>query len=434
LPIDISSEVGRAITDSNPRIVPKTVRFDDIPVIIKSNPDIRIDEYDIIRDIKDQKANVTIGQLLHDNTNYQKLIREAWTRRRKKKFKLPSVAVNFSQPEDSGAPEVTIEVEGCSIPKVPVDGGSGVNLMLEETAFDLGYTAFEATDQVLRMVDQSRVNPVGKLSQVPTRIGGVTYLLNFVIIRVQTGRPFPMLLGQPWLYSARVLVDWGAKEFVIGKPSFRIPWTTEKHLGETSDSDGYTTDWSEPEDSDSIPSYFVDQFGRRSEEDFGFQEAVKEYPHEEPKTPIPEDRSLGESSVPLTAEWIHQQLEAGNLPPSCTRSEDVEWGGLLSDPKEVYPEKIKTVVSPTDYGKEEVEQGKTFYISNDIKGEERAEYARILKDYSDVFAWAPTDLEGIPAELGEHTIDLQEGAVPVRQRQYRLNPRYSLMVKEEIGK
>jgi hypothetical protein len=64
------------------------------------------------------------------------------------------------------------------------------------------------------------------------------------------------------------------------------------------------------------------------------------------------------------------------------------------------------VVSPTDYGKEEVEQGKTFYINNDIKGEERAEYARILKDYSDVFAWAPMDLEGTPAELGEHTIDL----------------------------
>jgi hypothetical protein len=36
-----------------------------------------------------------------------------------------------------------------------------------------------------------------------------------------------------------------------------------------------------------------------------------------------------------------------------------------------------------------------------------------LKDYSDVFAWSSTDLEGIPAELGEHTIDLQEGAVPV---------------------
>jgi hypothetical protein len=94
--------------------------------------------------------------------------------------------------------------------------------------------------------------------------------------------------------------------------------------------------------------------------------------------------------------------------------------------------KSNPIVSPTDYGKEEVERGKTFYISNDIKGEEREEYARILRDYSDVFAWTPTDLEGIPSELGEHAIDLQEGAVPVRQRQYRLNPRYSLMVKEEI--
>jgi hypothetical protein len=53
-------------------------------------------------------------------------------------------------------------------------------------------------------------------------------------------------------------------------------------------------------------------------------------------------------------------LEAGKLPPSSTRSEDVEWGGLLSDLEEVHPEKIKSVVSPTDYGKEDVEQGKTF--------------------------------------------------------------------------
>jgi hypothetical protein len=50
----------------------------------------------------------------------------------------------------------------------------------------------------------------------------------------------------------------------------------------------------------------VDQFGQRSEEDFGFQEAVKEYPQEEPRTPVPEDRSLGESSIPLMSEWIHQ--------------------------------------------------------------------------------------------------------------------------------
>ena len=107
------------------------------------------------------------------------------------------MAVNFAEIEDYGAPEIVVEVEGCIIPKVSVDGGSGVNLMLEDTAFDLGYTSFEETNQILRMADQSKVIPVGRLSQVPTRIGEVTYLQNFVIIRVSTGKPFPMLLGRP---------------------------------------------------------------------------------------------------------------------------------------------------------------------------------------------------------------------------------------------
>ena len=32
------------------------------------------------------------------------------------------MAVNFSQVEDYGVPEVTMEVDGCIIPKVLVDG------------------------------------------------------------------------------------------------------------------------------------------------------------------------------------------------------------------------------------------------------------------------------------------------------------------------
>lgn len=43
-------------------------------------------------------------------------------------------------------------------------------------------------------------------------------------------------------------------------------------------------------------------------------------------------------------------------------------------------------------------------------------------------------MKGIPARYGEHRIDLMDNAVPVRQRQYRFNPKYSLMVKNEIDK
>ena len=247
IPRDISRETRKVLAEPepSPKTSGRTVRFDEIPVIIQ--PDPKPDEYDIIQDIKEQKANATIGQLLHDNPNYQKLVREEWLKKRRRKFWLPAVAVNFAQVEDYGAPDLVIEVDGCTIPKVPVDGGSAVNFMLESTAFDLGYTTFEETDQILQMVDRSGVVPAGRLSQIPTRIGQVTYLQNFVIIRVRAGRPFPMLLGRPWLYSTKVLVDWGSKEFIVGKPPMRILWKTEKHLGETSDSDGYTSSWTDPD-------------------------------------------------------------------------------------------------------------------------------------------------------------------------------------------
>ena len=253
---DINKEVKQELSRSGLQTPHPRVRFDDTPIFIVSER--KVDEYDIIQDIKDQKANVTIRKLLYDNANYQKLIQDAWTKKKKQRFKLPSMVVNFLQLEDYGASELTVEVDGCIMPKVPVDGRSGVNFMLENMAFDLGYTSFKATDQVLQMADQSRVIPVGRLSQVLTLIGEVTYLLNYVIIWVSSRRPFPMLLRRPWLYSIEVLVDWRAKEFVFGKPRIRIPWKIEEHLRKTRKSDGYTTDWLDPEEASIAFSYFVE--------------------------------------------------------------------------------------------------------------------------------------------------------------------------------
>ena len=160
IPRDVSSKLREDLVELDQTLIlpSRKVRFDETPVVIQ--PDSKPDEYDIIQDIKDQKANATIGQLLHNNPNYQKLIREEWPKKRRRKFRLPSVAVNFAQVKDYGTPELVVEVDGCTIPKIPVDGGSGVNLMLESTVFDLGYTTFAKTDQILRMADQSRVVPV----------------------------------------------------------------------------------------------------------------------------------------------------------------------------------------------------------------------------------------------------------------------------------
>ena len=422
IPTDISAEVQQQLKElgSYPDRSPRKARFDDTPVIIR--PDRKPDDYDIIQDIKDQQANVTIGQLLHDNTNYQKLIREEWTKRRKKRHKLPSVAVNFSEAEDYGAPELVVEVEGCIIPKVPVDGGFGVNLMLEDTAFDLGYTSFEETDLVLRMADQSRVVPAGRFSQVPTRIGEVTYLQNFVIIRVNSGRPFSMLLGRPWLYSAKVVVDWGTREFVLGKPPTRIPWEKEKYLGDTSETDGYTSGWSSADESDSVATYLVNQFSEVSETDCGFRNPIQEDKVRDDEfkpgpDSVQEDRSLGEASLPLTIEWIKKQIQEGTLPSGGLDKKSLSFALDPNPPtsEEVELDQIKNVVNPKDYEETEVAEGRSFFLGKNLDKREREGYTVVLKEFSDIFAWTPSDLTGIPSHLEEHRIDLIDGSVPIRQ-------------------
>ena len=97
-----------------------------------------------------------------------------------------------------------------------------------------------------------------------------------------------MLLGRPWLYSAKVLVDWGSKEFVIGKPPVRIPWEQERHLGETSHSDGYTSGWTSPKDFDTSASYFVDLFAMTKEANFGFSEPTPEIPDQNDEIQSPD--------------------------------------------------------------------------------------------------------------------------------------------------
>ena len=200
---------------------------------------------------------------------------------------------------------------------------------------------------------------------------------------------------------------------------------------------GYTSGWTDPEESNFIPSYLVDHFAGTTEADFGFTHLVQEegYP-EDPEDLAAEptllkDRSMGQIDVLLTTQWIHDR-RAERLLPIEGSQDGLPWSEISVEPEESDPDRIKSIVNPTDYSKIEVGVGKAFYLGNILDEKERSTYVSLLSEFFDVFAWSPSNLTGISPRLGEHKIDLVKGAVPVRQRQYGLNPRYSLMVKEDI--
>ncbi|OAE34517.1 hypothetical protein AXG93_3805s1000 [Marchantia polymorpha subsp. ruderalis] len=288
----------------------------------------RSPHYDVAKDIGNQRANLFCNQLLEDNKTYRKMLMLS-LRRPRKPCTVKLLEIYHVTGEDLGPPEIDVEIGGCTIFRVPVNSGSGVNIMTEETAHSLGFHTFEPTTRVLRLADQTRRMPLEILRDIKTIIGGVAFPLIYIILQPPMKRGYDVLIGRPWLYGARVRCDWQRKRLQFRDPSnsstvITVPWVKIPHEGET------------------------------------------------PST------SLGYTSA-----------------EDNTSSDDEGW---------------------------------------EVGGRELREIQAFLRQYEDVFAWRIEEMKGIPARYEEHQIDLLDDAIPILQGQYRFNPKYSLLVKEEIDK
>jgi hypothetical protein len=145
---------------------------------------------------------------------------------------------------DPGAPIVDVIIDGSLINGVQVDSGSSVNLMNVDTMEELGLTSMTTTPIILRMADQSRVKPLGMLSQLLTTIGGIDYKIDYVVFKVSESiSTYPILLGRPWLYLAKAKDDWGKGTLTIGKGNNKIilPMYPTPYHGKTQEEDTEVT-------------------------------------------------------------------------------------------------------------------------------------------------------------------------------------------------
>ena len=109
--------------------------------------------------------------------------------------------------------------------------------------------------------------------------------------------------------------------------------------------------------------------------------------------------------------------------------------------EEYYPEFSRSkkespspIVQPPQYKKWSLTPEMEWYVERTIQDIEREAYEQLLLDYKDVFAWSHSDLTGIAPKYKQHRIDLKDDVSPIQLKQYRLNPKYSLKVKEEEEK
>ena len=88
-----------------------------------------------------------------------------------------------------------------------VDGGSGVNVLPEDTWKKLGKPTLWPPAFQLLTADQHGIKPLGILKAQPVTVGTQPFLLDFVVIPLKR-KGYDAILGRDWLVQAKVKHDW----------------------------------------------------------------------------------------------------------------------------------------------------------------------------------------------------------------------------------
>lgn len=127
---------------------------------------------------------------------------------------------------DFKIPTIKVEFDGRIFEEVLLDGGSGVNILLEMVYLSMAVQNLDPAPFQVKMADQRRLQPLGILKEQRITISGLHFKVNFVVLRMQAKEiSYPMLLGRSWFKTAKVRQDWGENIVIIrqGRKKVQLP-------------------------------------------------------------------------------------------------------------------------------------------------------------------------------------------------------------------
>jgi hypothetical protein len=91
---------------------------------------------------------------------------------------------------------------------VLLDGGFGVNIIIEQLRLRLGLPKPKLAPYNLRMTDQTTTKLVGLIRDMKIYIHGIPYITAFTVLQNSVvDFSYSMLLGRPWLRDVKVAHD-----------------------------------------------------------------------------------------------------------------------------------------------------------------------------------------------------------------------------------
>jgi hypothetical protein len=127
---------------------------------------------------------------------------------------------------------IHVQVGKNFIKDVLLDGGFGVNIIMEKMRVWLGMSKSKPAPYNLHVVYQTIAKPLCLIKDLKILVHGIPYAMTFIVIQNSVlNSNYSMLLGCPWLRDAKVPHNWGNNIITIQGTNTIISILVTKKLG-----------------------------------------------------------------------------------------------------------------------------------------------------------------------------------------------------------
>ncbi|GKD10161.1 reverse transcriptase domain-containing protein [Tanacetum coccineum] len=290
----------------------------------------------------------------------------------------------------------------CDFPEMDecldlADFGASINLVPLSIWKELNLLDLTKTRMILKLADRMISTPTGIAEDVFMKVGTFFFSVDFIVVDYIADPRVPLIIGRPFLRTARALIDVHAvvsAQDVLG-------------FSDTSKS-GNPTPTSEPIVSTSSPT--LTPFG---DSDFLLEEtdAFLAIIEDKPISPEIDDSYYdSEGDILLLEEFLNDDPSSPPLPPQELKVvEPKNEKSSIDEPPEV---ELKDLSPHLEYAFLEGTDKLPVIIAKNLKDEEKTALIKVLKSHKRALAWQLSDIKGINPEFYTHKILMEDDFKP----------------------
>ncbi|GJW88927.1 reverse transcriptase domain-containing protein [Tanacetum coccineum] len=435
---------------------------------LQDKSDIQIHKF--LQMFKKLHFNISFAEALAQMPKYAKMLKDLLTNK-EKLLELANTPLNENcsavllrkLPEKLGDPGKFLipcdfsELEECM---ALADLGASINLMPLSVWKMLMLPELVPTCMTLELANRSVAYPAGIAEDVFVQVGKFTFPADFVVVDYDVDPRVPLILGRPFLRTARALVDVHGEELTLRVGDEKLIFNVEsilkyprKHGDESINKidildttcedyfhevlnvqqsihplSGSPTPSSEPVVASLSPS--LTPFG---DSDFLLEETDAFLSLDDSIPPGIENGIYdSEGDILFLEELLNDDPTNDLPPPKELKNDEIKMAkSSIEDPPEL---ELKDLPPHLEYAFLEGTSKLPVIIAKDLKREEKDQLVKVLKSHKRAIAWKISDIRGIDPNFCTHKILMEDDFKPVVQHQRRVNPKINEVIKAEVIK